>query len=324
MKRVWITWAVVALALPALWAEDPPKDGGSPKEQYDALVKEFNSERSKLVPQINKAKGEEQQKLIEQYQSLGKKFAEKFSAVAEADPKSPVAVDALFWLVQNGGGGEAATKATEKLIALVGEMPLKELTAKLRAVRVSDPKFFDAVIARAEKDEKDEGAPELLAWVATSASFMPVGRQAAKKLIDKNPDHPAVARVLASLAGGRGDSSETIKLVLEKSKNPTVKTAAAMAMGQSLARRIDALADKPEEADKLAAEAEKYFTMVIDELAKDAPAAKKAAEQELKSLRTLRVGKEAPEIAGGDLDGKEFKLSDYRGKVILLDFWGQW
>jgi hypothetical protein len=24
------------------------------------------------------------------------------------------------------------------------------------------------------------------------------------------------------------------------------------------------------------------------------------------------------------LGGKEFKLSDYRGKVILLDFWGFW
>ena len=36
------------------------------------------------------------------------------------------------------------------------------------------------------------------------------------------------------------------------------------------------------------------------------------------------MGKEAPEIKGGDLDGKEFKLSDYRGKVVLLDFWGNW
>ena len=26
----------------------------------------------------------------------------------------------------------------------------------------------------------------------------------------------------------------------------------------------------------------------------------------------------------GDLDGVEFKLSDYRGKVVFLDFWGDW
>ena len=32
----------------------------------------------------------------------------------------------------------------------------------------------------------------------------------------------------------------------------------------------------------------------------------------------------APDIAGTDTDGVAFKLSDYSGKVILLDFWGDW
>jgi cytochrome oxidase Cu insertion factor (SCO1/SenC/PrrC family) len=31
--------------------------------------------------------------------------------------------------------------------------------------------------------------------------------------------------------------------------------------------------------------------------------------------------KPAPDIVATDQDGKEFKLSDYRGKVVLLDFW---
>ena len=38
----------------------------------------------------------------------------------------------------------------------------------------------------------------------------------------------------------------------------------------------------------------------------------------------LDVGKRAPEISGKDLDGKTFKLSDYRGKVVVLDFWAHW
>jgi peroxiredoxin len=38
----------------------------------------------------------------------------------------------------------------------------------------------------------------------------------------------------------------------------------------------------------------------------------------------LEVGNLAPEIEGEDLEGVAFKLSDYRGKVVVLDFWGDW
>lgn len=35
----------------------------------------------------------------------------------------------------------------------------------------------------------------------------------------------------------------------------------------------------------------------------------------------LSGGKVAPDSSGIDADGKKFQLSDYRGKVVLLDFW---
>ena len=38
----------------------------------------------------------------------------------------------------------------------------------------------------------------------------------------------------------------------------------------------------------------------------------------------LAVGQTAPEISGKDLDGKPMKLSEFRGKVVVLDFWGHW
>jgi hypothetical protein len=38
----------------------------------------------------------------------------------------------------------------------------------------------------------------------------------------------------------------------------------------------------------------------------------------------LEIGNLALEISGQDIDGKRFKLSDYRGKVVVLDFWGNW
>jgi peroxiredoxin len=44
----------------------------------------------------------------------------------------------------------------------------------------------------------------------------------------------------------------------------------------------------------------------------------------VKNIPNLRVGKPAPDLAGEDLDGKPIKLSDYRGKVVLLVYWGSW
>ena len=36
------------------------------------------------------------------------------------------------------------------------------------------------------------------------------------------------------------------------------------------------------------------------------------------------IGNLAPEISGTDLNGEPLKLSDYRGQVVVLDFWGNW
>jgi cytochrome oxidase Cu insertion factor (SCO1/SenC/PrrC family) len=44
---------------------------------------------------------------------------------------------------------------------------------------------------------------------------------------------------------------------------------------------------------------------------------------ELFAFRHLLVGQQAPDVEGVDQDGRRFKLSDYRGKVVLLDFWHQ-
>jgi thiol-disulfide isomerase/thioredoxin len=38
----------------------------------------------------------------------------------------------------------------------------------------------------------------------------------------------------------------------------------------------------------------------------------------------IPVGQTAPDIVGEDLDGVRFKLSDYRGKVVVVVFWGTW
>ncbi len=51
------------------------------------------------------------------------------------------------------------------------------------------------------------------------------------------------------------------------------------------------------------------------------------AEAEADLIRSIRhgtVGATLPEVTGVRLDGVEESLSDYRGRVVLLDFWATW
>ncbi len=48
------------------------------------------------------------------------------------------------------------------------------------------------------------------------------------------------------------------------------------------------------------------------------------AEMRLAQLRTLRLGKPAPAITGVDLNDKPMTLDEFRGKVVILNFWATW
>ncbi|MSR63900.1 MAG: redoxin domain-containing protein [Planctomycetes bacterium] len=41
-------------------------------------------------------------------------------------------------------------------------------------------------------------------------------------------------------------------------------------------------------------------------------------------LDHLQIGKAAPDFEATDENGVKWKLSDYRGKVVVVDFWGYW
>lgn len=60
----------------------------------------------------------------------------------------------------------------------------------------------------------------------------------------------------------------------------------------------------------------------------DVPRGKKTlgdyAKGDLREIQVFAVGKVAPDIVGEDIGGTPFKLSDYRGKVVMVDFWGDW
>ncbi len=50
----------------------------------------------------------------------------------------------------------------------------------------------------------------------------------------------------------------------------------------------------------------------------------KLAQIKIDKFRIIRLGQEAPQFAGQTLGGEEIKLTDLRGKIVLVDFWATW
>jgi len=103
--------------------------------------------------------------------------------------------------------------------------------------------------------------------------------------------------------------------IIDESPHDSVKTAFLHARG-SLVNR----SSKPTAEDRKRALADLDRAI---KLGADTTYGKRAKAVKFE-LQHLQVGQPAPEIEGNDLDGVAFKLSDYRGKVVVLDFWGDW
>jgi peroxiredoxin len=69
---------------------------------------------------------------------------------------------------------------------------------------------------------------------------------------------------------------------------------------------------------------ERRVVAKLYDLAEQYPNRAGLLEKQAAAVQRLTIGKVAPEIEGPDLDGVPFRLSDYRGKVVLLVFSGDW
>ena len=83
----------------------------------------------------------------------------------------------------------------------------------------------------------------------------------------------------------------------------------------------------PETGGKPLAQAKALLRQVADEYpdVKDSDGSIAAqASNILYALDHLAAGNKAPDIQGRTIDGTPMKLGDYRGRVAVLDFWGDW
>ena len=188
-------------------------------------------------------------------------------------------------------------------------------------------------------DADTEYAELVAAFAEETVQYRDAEANVPALLPDESPFH---ARFLAAAKRYEGseESLPFLGWILQNApRNAEVRDAAVEAI-DVMARQVPKLGPRKEtkafEKSRKAVSHLKYETVsdeVFSRTLLNAKALAHSAESEMVrtasaqsvfKLERLQVGMVAPDIVGNDLDGVEFSLSDYRGKVVVIDFWGDW
>lgn len=185
-----------------------------------------------------------------------------------------------------------------------------------------DPeKYSKLVLSLVTENPKDDLACEMLVFL-----LLDLGQEspaAVKLLSDNHAANPKVLPFLQSLSGGMPDALRPfVKKVIVDNPSKEAKGLATFALASNDFNEYD---EKKSESARKAAElgfedAVKNYGTVS--MGRETIAS--MSKGYLTELRDLVVGKVAPDVASKDLSGKDVKLSDYRGKVVVLDIWATW
>jgi hypothetical protein len=269
------------------------------QKEYRKLTGDFERREKEFVKQYTAATTEEDKKRILENRPRTEGVSPKLLRLAQENPADPAAYDALVWVARFVQRGPEPQKAIEILTrehvrnAKIGEL-CDQLVASYTA---SEENLLRAVLAKNPK-------PEIKAIACLSLARQLKYRSGMKALL-----------------AGIG---------------PVVRARIEQEKGPEFFDLVDGY-----DCEQLQKKAEATFEQVIREFGHielSNPIIKKTihsrdprkttlgdlAAGPLFELRHLTIGKTAPDIEGEDMDGHNFKLSDYRGRVVLLDFWGHW
>lgn len=200
---------------------------------------------------------------------------------------------------------------------------------KLRANRPSE-KFFDEFKTLAKDAKGDDVGAQ--AWMRVAGLAVELDKKddslaALDTLMSEYLQSPALEGLPALVSRGLSrhldaqKCDDTLLALADKSPHKPVQAAALLGYGTSILEDETASEDRQKAGHAALVRLQKDFADVKD---KRGQVLAKLAEGALFEYDNLRIGRVAPDFEVVDENGVKFKLSDYRGKVVVIDFWGYW
>jgi hypothetical protein len=191
--------------------------------------------------------------------------------------------------------------------------------------KMSGKAFRAEFEALAAEFEGDEIAAQALLWVLRLAEGdKATMERAVQTLLEVHMESPALADLANQLRYadsvlGPAPVQKALRDIFEFSPHDKVRGTALYVLGCVLVSSAKTDAEK--------SEGRKCLEQVIAEFGKQATRSGtlgQEAEGWLYELDHLQLGMVAPDFEAVDENGAKWKLSDYRGKVVVVDFWGYW
>lgn len=222
---------------------------------------------------------------------------------------------------------EAYENAVRANTLRIVEAKTEEERARYRAsIPAADP-YAKEVLALMEVQAEEPGAVEGLNWLVAQCLHLEEGQTAVKWLATRFADRPGIAPALKRLEDQDPEMAvPVLEAVLAKSTHTEEVATATLALGRQHLAQFEAASD-PAVREAARVRASELLERVLTTYPQVTVQGLNLAEQAaalLFEMTHLSPGAMAPEISGNDQEDKPFKLSDYRGRHVILVFWGDW